>query len=94
MRRQNIKQKTLNRLQVIAKPHETVDDALNRIIDSFLGFECEHKNTGIYMKVATDKKGYVDISATLIVLDEIRHGKSTTKLIRVCENCLKGRKVN
>lgn len=89
----DIEFQTLNRLQAIAQPNENADDVINRLIDSLLGFGCPHTDQAIYMEACYDEKGYVDIEKTLKCLDDIRFGRPTTGLIRVCKQCLRGMRI-
>ena len=93
MKTSDINPETLMRLQALAQQNENTDDVINRLVDSVLGYGCPHSNQAIYMEAIHDAKGYIDIEKTLKCLDELRHGKPTTGLIRVCKQCLRGMKI-
>jgi len=90
---EDIKLETLIRLTLFADKYENADDVINRLVDTVLGFDCQHTDQAIYMEAVHDEKGYLDISKTLKCLDDLRHGKQTTGLIRVCKQCMRGRKI-
>lgn len=93
MKASDIELLTLNRLQAFAESNENADNVINRLIDSVLGYGCPHTEQAIYLEAACDEKGHIDIGKTLKYLDDVRFGRPTTGLIRVCKQCLRGMKI-
>ena len=81
-----VKQHTYDRLQVL-RESKTYDEFLNTIMDIALGLHCPHEHEQLYMPVYTDQLGYLDVNKTLEALDDIRLGKESDSLIKVCKDC-------
>lgn len=94
MRMSDIRPETLVRLQALSKPKETADDTINRLVNIVMGFDCPHIDFGVYMELAHDKDGYVDITETLKALTRVREGIPTRGVIKVCKSCLRGNEID
>jgi len=78
---------TVAKFNLIANPNEPSDATLNRILDAYIGLSCSHPDNEMFMKVALTPTGYMDVPETLTSLEELRQGKNTGKLLKVCKSC-------
>lgn len=83
-----LKLPTLRRLQELASGLCSVDDFVNKMIDRELGVHCPHLTQELYVKAPTDSRGYLDLDATVDMLNRLRKGKVDRDAIMVCEDCL------
>ena len=76
--------KILNELKL---EDESVDEFVTKMLEHYIGIDCKHLNTELYMRIPLTPEKFMDVNATVKLLDDIRCGKESDKLLNVCLDC-------
>lgn len=89
-----IDEKTLARIRTISKNSENINNTINRLINVAIGLDCPHTDPAMYMEIAHDTNGYMDMDETLKGLTDIKNGTPTRRIIKVCKACMRGSEID
>ena len=82
-----ISTKTIARLDELQPDTIDADEFINRLLDHYIGTDCQHRNQHLYLQLPVDENHMLDRDAAFTRLNNICFGKETPCLVRGCPDC-------
>lgn len=79
--------KTIARLDELHPKSMTTDEFVNKLIDHYIGTDCQHRNQHLYLQLPVDENHMLDRDAAFTRLNNVCFGKETPCLVRGCPDC-------
>ena len=79
--------KTIARLDEVHPESMNTDEFVNRLLDHYLGIDCNHSKQGLYLRLPVDENHMLDKDAAFALLNRICFGEETPNLVRGCPDC-------